>query len=209
MAVPYQFKRTTVAGRSPTTSDILSGQVAINLTDRKAFCSDGSSVFEVGANLSNIVIANNVNCKTITANGSIGTQGQLLTANGTGNYWSNIANVCSNTFSLSNYSASFVYSSNTTSAISQKQVDSFPLATYRSASYFIQISDGANTQFQTTNISLVHNGSVSFMTEYGVISTVSSLGIFDSDISAENVRLLFTPTTANTVIKMVRTNVSI
>ncbi len=58
MAVPYQLKRTTVAGRTPTTSDILSGQIGVNLTDQKAFCSNGTGIFEVGANLSSLQVAN-------------------------------------------------------------------------------------------------------------------------------------------------------
>lgn len=59
----YQAKRTSVAGRTPNTTDpantqyIAAGEFAINLPDKKAFTSNGSVFFEVGANLSNLSIS--------------------------------------------------------------------------------------------------------------------------------------------------------
>lgn len=60
MAVPYILKRTTVASRVPTTSDIVSGQLGINLTDQKLFCSNGTGVFEIGSNLTSLTVSNTV-----------------------------------------------------------------------------------------------------------------------------------------------------
>jgi len=84
-----QIKRTTVSGRTPNTTNsgntsyIDAGELAINLTDRKLFSSNGSAYFEVGANLSNLTVT------SITANGTLGTNGQVLVSNGTTVYWAN------------------------------------------------------------------------------------------------------------------------
>jgi len=65
MSSTIQIKRTTVAGRVPTTADaslatyINTGELAINLPDGKLFSSNGSGKFEVGANLSSISVGGN------------------------------------------------------------------------------------------------------------------------------------------------------
>lgn len=56
-----KIKRTTTVGKFPTTSDINIGEFSFNLTDRRAFTSDGSNVWEVGANVA---------VKTVGANSS-------------------------------------------------------------------------------------------------------------------------------------------
>jgi hypothetical protein len=88
MANKFQFKRTTVSGRTANTTDVANaafidkGELAINLADRKVFSSDSSNaIFEVGSNLTSLSVT------TIVANGSSGTAGQVLTSNGTGIYW--------------------------------------------------------------------------------------------------------------------------
>lgn len=94
MATKFQIKRTSVAGRTPNTSNqanssyIAAGELAVNLTDEKLFSSNGTVAFEVGANLSSISVAGNAALGKIVANGSLGTAGQKLTANSTGGlYW--------------------------------------------------------------------------------------------------------------------------
>jgi hypothetical protein len=56
MATRFQLKRSTVSGVIPTTIDIANGELAINLPDRKLFTSNGSSVYEVGSNLTNLAV---------------------------------------------------------------------------------------------------------------------------------------------------------
>lgn len=62
MANKFQVKRTTVSGRTPNTTNaantqyIDAGELALNLTDKKMFSSNGSALFEVGANLASIVV---------------------------------------------------------------------------------------------------------------------------------------------------------
>jgi hypothetical protein len=54
MASIVKIKRSSVQGKAPTISAIQSGELALNTRDGKLFSSDGSSVFEVGANLSSL-----------------------------------------------------------------------------------------------------------------------------------------------------------
>lgn len=87
----FQIKRTTVSGRVPTTTNLNTGELAINLTDRIMYSSDGTEVFEIGANSTNIEVSGNATINAIIANGSIGTPGQVLTTDGTKIYWASVA----------------------------------------------------------------------------------------------------------------------
>lgn len=86
-------------------------------------------------------------------------------------------------------------------------IDSFALASYRSAEYLIQISDGA-TNHQTTKILVTHNGTTTLSTEYGTLTTNTSMGTFTTDISTGSVRLRMTPTIAPATLKLYRTMIT-
>lgn len=87
-----QIKRTSVSGRSPNTTNVANGsyidtgELALNFTDKILYSSNGSASFEIGANVTNQNITG-----TLTANGATGTDGQVLTSNGSGVYWSSEA----------------------------------------------------------------------------------------------------------------------
>lgn len=87
-----QFKRTSTSGLLPNTTNtannsyIPAGSFAVNLTDKKVIASDGALPFEVGANLSSLFLGG-----ALTANGSNGSSGQVLTSNSTGVYWSTVS----------------------------------------------------------------------------------------------------------------------
>lgn len=115
MANKFQFKRTTVSGRTANTTDnantsfIDKGELAINLTDRKVFSSDASNtLFEVGSNLTSLSVT------TLVANGSSGTAGQVLTSNGSGLYWGEGGGGGSSNVYASISTYTYTISSNTT-----------------------------------------------------------------------------------------------
>ena len=57
MASTIKIKRSSVVGKSPTTSDIEVGEIAINTRDSKMFSRDTTlGVFEIGANVSSSTI---------------------------------------------------------------------------------------------------------------------------------------------------------
>jgi hypothetical protein len=69
-------------------------------------------------------------------------------------------------------------------------LDSFTATAYRSGKYLVQIQQGTN--YQTSEILLIHNGTTTTMTEYAVLETNGSLATISSDISGGSVRLLVT-----------------
>ena len=100
--------------------------------------------------------------------------------------------------------ASILTGVTTTTTSSETQIDNFSTSTYRCAKYFIQITEG--TSYHTTEISVVHDGTTTYNTEYGTLKTNELLSTFDTDIDTGNVRLLATPASASpTTFKIVRT----
>jgi hypothetical protein len=87
MATKFKLKRSTIGGIVPTTADIDTAELAVNLADKKLYTSNGTVVFEIGSNLTNLSVSGNLTINTIIANGSIGIAGQVLHSNGTSVYW--------------------------------------------------------------------------------------------------------------------------
>lgn len=87
----FQIKRTGVAGRQPNTTNssnssyIDVGELALNFADGILYSSNGSVLLELGANVTNQTITG-----TLTANGSVGSNGQALFSSGGGVYWDDL-----------------------------------------------------------------------------------------------------------------------
>lgn len=82
------IKSSNTSGTPATIFTIDPGDIGINLPDGKMWVSDGVSVHEIGANLLNLSVGG-----SITANGSVGAAGQVLTSGGSGAnaYWSTVS----------------------------------------------------------------------------------------------------------------------
>jgi hypothetical protein len=87
VASTIKIKRSSVAGKIPTISDIAAGELALNTTDQKLYSSDGSTVFAVGSKQTNLVVTGNTTVSKLIANGSLGTSGYVLKTNGSTVYW--------------------------------------------------------------------------------------------------------------------------
>jgi hypothetical protein len=86
-----QIKRTSVPGRAANTSTLTNpGELALNMADGILYSTNGSVVFEIGANNTNAEVTGNLTVNVIIANGSSGTPGQVLTTNSSGVYWSTV-----------------------------------------------------------------------------------------------------------------------
>jgi len=91
-------------------------------------------------------------------------------------------------------------------------VDSFDKATYRTAKYLVQVTQGS--KYTTSEVLLVHDGTDSYLSEYAVIElggTVIPLTVSTS-ISAGNVLLRVTITDAastNATVKVARTLIAV
>ena len=91
----------------------------------------------------------------------------------------------------------------TKTATTQVALDTFAKADFRAARYIVAMSKGTN--FHSTEIMMVHDGTSVDITQYGTLSD-ATLATFDADISGSNVRLLCTPASSDsTVIKFDRT----
>ena len=91
----------------------------------------------------------------------------------------------------------------TKTATTQFALDTFAKADFRAARYIVAMSKGTN--FHSTEIMMVHDGTSVDITQYGTLSD-ATLATFDADISGSNVRLLCTPASSeSTVIKFDRT----
>lgn len=74
--------------------------------------------------------------------------------------------------------------------VTQTAVDSWAIATFRSAKYLVQVTQGTN--YQLSELMVIHNGTTTTMTEFAVLETNGSLVTLASDISGGNARLLAT-----------------
>ena len=92
---------------------------------------------------------------------------------------------------------------------SNQIVDTFPAVTTRTAKYLIQLDYDSANAYHSTEILLTHDGIDVYMTEYATIVTDSSLGTFDADINAGNVRLLVTPSYNNITVKAKRISIGV
>lgn len=98
-----------------------------------------------------------------------------------------------------------------TTATAQAPVDTFALATYRSAKYVIQAVDTVSGEYHVTEMIVVHDGTSAYATEYGTIFTgTAALATYDVDVSGTDVRLLATPaSTNNTEFKLTRSTINV
>ena len=96
MANTVVLKRSAVEGKSPTTSDLALGELAINTYDGNLFfkkdVSGSESILSVATltgsqTLSNKTLSSPVITGTLTASGSVGSNGYILTSTGSGIQW--------------------------------------------------------------------------------------------------------------------------
>tara|TARA_B100000925_G_scaffold123980_1_gene92109 strand:+ start:6911 stop:7288 length:378 start_codon:yes stop_codon:yes gene_type:complete len=66
---------------------------------------------------------------------------------------------------------------------------------YRSVQFQIQAQEGGN--INATTINVVHNGSETFMSEFGTINEPVGIATYSTDLSGNQIRLLGYPASAN------------
>ena len=114
----FQVKRTSTTTRTPNTTAgsigsnsqwIAAGELALNMSDKILFTSDGTNLITVGQNTTTISVQNStivgfsanssaivLGNSSISANGTLGSAGYFLTSNGTASYWSSPGSVGTN-----------------------------------------------------------------------------------------------------------------
>lgn len=285
MAAKYLVKRSAVSGQAPNTSHITTGELALNLPDGILYGSNGTVIFEIGANVTSLSVGSanaTINStghavvEGLSVNGyalpsQIGSQGQVLSANASSgdleftsveaaaiSITQYVFSISSNTTVISgqddnNATLSYTdgtedvflngvklvktsdYAATNTTAVTLQAnatasdvvvikktqvvgvndpidlvepsdivssdtnlitLDTFAIATYRSAKYLVQ----ANTSdsFAVSEAVVTHNGSASYITEYGGVYSNGNLYTLSTDISGSNLRVRATPARSGT-----------
>lgn len=83
----------------------------------------------------------------------------------------------------------------TTTSTDAATVISVSATTYRSAQYQIQVVEGTN--YNMTTINVLHDGTDTYMTEFGTINQPTGIATFSTDINSGSLRLLGYPTSSN------------
>lgn len=141
---------------------------------------------------------------TVSINGikmptSDGSANQLLKTDGSGQFGFATASATLNHSDINDNTTTIASSATTV-------VDTFASGTYRSAKYFISISDATNSRFEIVEANLIHGPSAdstieAFLTVFGsTTSYTDPLCTFTADINNGNVRLLATNITSDSTV---------
>ena len=177
------------AGDFPTLNQNTTG-VANNVTGIVSIVNGGTAANTANAAFNNLVPSQVTN------------NGKYLRTDGTNTSWEAAISSTGNILPLTygNISSLQLITSSTSA---NQVVDSFSVSTYRTVKYLVQLTSGS--AYQSSEITIIHNGTTAFISESGIIMTSTSLASFTADISGANVRLLVTPTNSATTINIIRT----
>ena len=129
---------------------------------------------------------------TTVKGGNIEIEGNTITNTNTNEHIDLIPNGTGNVRIMSGVGLD--YNTTTGSSSALVTIDQFTTATYRSAVYQIQISDATNLEYQTSMVSVVHDGSTASASEYGVVYSGSrQLATISADINSGLVRIRAIP----------------
>jgi hypothetical protein len=198
---------TVIGGTTPAagtfTTLTVNGSMAIDgvtITDNTISTNASNANLELSGNGSGTVLLSGIRFPTAD-----GTANQLLKTDGSGNLGFATAGATLNHSDINDNSTTVATSATT-------EIDSFSSATYRSAKYFISISDATNSRFEIVEANLIHGPSAdssieAYLTVFGsTTSYTAPLCTFTADIDDGNVRLLATNISSDsTVFKFQRT----
>ena len=175
MASIIKLKRGT---STPTTSNIVNGEVAVDTSARKIYINDSGVIKEIGGSASAGTDS--------LINGSFTVQ---LDSNGV----------------LNLPQTAFIFDDSVTFATTaaNQTLDSFSSTVYRAAKYVIQAT--SDDKIHATELLIMHNDDNVFTSQTNTIFSVSSLITLDASIIGGNVVVTVTPANADTVVDFVRT----
>ena len=87
----------------------------------------------------------------------------------------------------------------TSSSTTTFNLDTFAHATFRSAKYFVQITNSTDSDYQALELVLFHDGSTVYLTQYASIFDNGAQATFDADISGTDCRLRVTAASGDTM----------
>jgi len=178
---------TTLAVNNSMTID------AVTITDNIISTNTSNANLELSGNGTGTVSVSGLLFPT-----SDGSTGQFLKTDGSGNLGFATASATLNHSDINDNTA-------TISSSATDTVDSFSSATYRSAKYYISISDATNSRYEIVEANVIHGPSAdstieAYVTSFGsTTSHTSPLASFTADVNNGNVRLRATNESAGTL----------
>jgi hypothetical protein len=191
------FPDTTIQNTAWTGADVYARDKA-----NGAYDAANTAVTTGQANVGNAIIAvtsayqANVGAGLIT---KVAKSGDVMTGGLSANGALIGASLTSNTTVIINTNSVYKSAAATTSANTQFTLDSFSTTEYRSAKYLVQIASGSS--YELLEMTLIHDGTTVYLSQYGNIKTGATLGVFDATISTGTLVLLATPNNAVTTFK--------
>jgi hypothetical protein len=201
---------TTPAAATFSTLSYNNGTVIIDgvtITDNTISTNTSNSNLEFTASGTGYVTINSIQLPHVD-----GTLGQVLKTNGSNTLdWFTSSILFDQTDMID---ATVTVLGNLSSA---QVIDSFAVATYRSAKYQIQISDVTADRYTLLDVAVMHDGSTAYISTYGISgngngdgSTIYDGLDFSVDINGGNVRLLGTVNNTNDhSVKLVRRTIKV
>ena len=101
-------------------------------------------------------------------------------------------------------SGRYAFASGSTAA-----VDTFPVATYRSGEYMLQMNETGTTNYHVTKLVVYHDDTAAYSSEFAQLFNNISLGTITTDVSGGNVRVLVNPVSSNVVVKYTRNLITV
>ena len=198
--------------------DLVTTSNGVNDNGIDAYLFQGQSLAQV-VDLSNATINGNSRGILGAVNGGTGvdnnaaTTGQMLVCNNSGEFNRSSAPTLDGKLGIGFFSAtasdvkgtldidqlaSHDTASTTTTSTVETSIFSFDKSVFRTAKVVISITDADGSNYHSTEMLVIHDGTTAYKTEYGSIFT-SQLATFAVDVSGTNVRILATPASTNSI----------
>jgi len=110
----------------------------------------------------------------------------------------------SNVVTISSLASIGTTGSITLTGNSSQVIDNLAFATFRSAEYIISANNNTANAYQISKILVIHDGSTSYVTEYGTMYTNTAVISISAGANATHVLVNCTPVDTNTAIKFIR-----
>jgi hypothetical protein len=193
------------------TDDIAEDGSPTNLWFTDARAKTSAAGLLTGATLTNITITGNGSGLTITAENGVADSTTTNLAEGTNLYFTDArartavdGTDRSFTSVAINSVAKQVAATLSAPTAGVQTAHSFAKDTYRSAEYLVKIANGDHTDISKVLLTLDSSDNIA-ITEYGIVSTGSSLGSVSASISGSNVQLLVTTANNTSTVTVVGT----
>ena len=174
-----------------------SGQSQVSANNNFTFNANTDQLIVPSINVISSAASTNTTSGALIVGGGLGVSGNTWVGGG--------LNISSNT---SGASLSTTIIQTTLATTSQTAIDTWSSNTYRTAKYLVQMTQGSN--YHSTELLMVQNGTTVFLTQYGEVTTGTILGTFDATVSSGTLSLLLTPSSANSMtINIVKDLISV